>query len=420
MISYQQAVDLLLAHAPSLPVEAVPVAAAGGRVAAAEIAAKFAVPSFDNSAMDGFALRAADAASASPATPQILPVRGFVAAGSDAPVWQPGQAVQIMTGAPVPAGADAVVPVEDVAVERAETGAARHVTLTAAPSPGANIRRHGEDWRPGDVILRVGELVTPHHVMALAALGHGVAPVRARPRLTVLTTGDELLRPGPASVGQPPGGSRIYDSNSAFLLAAARQCGAEIRDGGHVPDTAEAFATALRGIIAHAQPGDIVISTGAVSKGDLDFVPAALAMAGAEIIFHRVAIRPGKPILFAKLPGGGGFFGLPGNPVSAAVGFRFFVVPLLRAALGMAPEQPWRLPLRQDFTGKPGLRLFLKAAWGVDAAGTTAAQVLPGQESFRIQPLTRANGWIVRREEAAMLRAGELVEFYPTQALAEG
>lgn len=414
MISYTRARALLEARASVLPVRLVALASVMGRIAAEDIAAGFAVPSFNNSAMDGFAVRAADCTQ----MPLRLPVCGFLAAGGAACAWQAGQAVQIMTGAAVPDGADSIIPIEDVTVERRADGTVASITLAAAPKLGAHIRRSGEDWQPSERLLRAGEKIAPHHVMGLAVQGIGAVAVREMPRIIVLTTGDEVLRVGEDCAGQPPGGNRIYDTNSPFLLSAARQFGAEAVDGGHIQDTRAAFAQALREIIARGRPGEMVLSTGAVSKGDLDFIPAALADVGAEIIFHRVAIRPGKPVLFALLPGGLPFFGLPGNPVSAAVGFRFFVVPLLRAAMGIPPERPWRLPLSQDYACKPGLRLFLKARLVLDDGGRVSASVLPGQESFRIQPLVRANGWIVRSEEEAALKAGRLVDVYPADPLA--
>ncbi len=413
MIPYAHAKALLLAHAGCAKALTLPLDEAVGRVAAAPVAAGFSVPSFDNSAMDGFALAAADAAAARPEQPLRLPVAAVAAAGGGPTLWRPGTVVQIMTGAALPPGPDTVVPIENVTVERDGDGVARAVTLTAPPRPGAHIRRRGEDFTPGDALVTAGEHLTPHQVMALAALGVGRLEVAAPPLLTVLATGDEVRPVTAASAGEAPGGDAIFNVNSPYLRTAARLWGGEIEEGGQVPDTRAAFAEALRTLMARNRPGQMVLSTGAVSKGEFDFVPAALADVGADILFHRVAIRPGKPVLFALLPGGVPFFGLPGNPISAAVGFRFFVVPLLRARLGLAPERPWRLPLARSHAVKPGYTVFLKAALSIGGGGTPRVEILPGQESFRIRPMLAANGWVAWDESCAELESGHLVDFYP-------
>ncbi|GLR67962.1 molybdopterin molybdenumtransferase MoeA [Acidocella aquatica] len=413
MISYAQALALLNTRAPRLQAETAPLAEALGRTAAGEIRAGFAVPSFDNSAMDGFAVRLADCEHASPQAPVVLPVTGVTAAGDHASPLAAGQAVQIMTGAMLPAAAEAVCPIEDVAVTRDADGAVTAITLTSAPAPGANIRGKGEDFRPEDVVTGEGTRLTSRHLMALAALGVGSVPVRQRPHVSILATGNEVRDVPAGQASATPGEAVIYNSNSPYLAAALREAGARVEYSGIIPDTQAAFAAALEGIIAQARPGQIILSTGAVSKGEFDFVPAALAALNAEILFHRVAIRPGKPVLFAMLPNGIPFFGLPGNPASAAAGFRFFVAPLLRAAWGLPPEPPLRVRLAETYQARPGLRIFLKAHLAIGADGVAAATILAGQESFRIQPMLHLNGWVVRPETVGNLQAGELVDFYP-------
>ncbi|OIR02020.1 molybdopterin molybdenumtransferase [mine drainage metagenome] len=413
MIPYLHAKELLLARAGAVRPVMLPLDQAAGRVAAAPVAAAFPVPSFHNSAMDGFALAADAAAGAKPEQPLRLPVAAVAAAGGGPALWRPGAVVQIMTGAALPPGPDTVVPIENVTVERGGDGVAQAITLTAPLRPGSHIRRQGEDFAVGDPLLAAGERITPHQIMALAALGVGRVMVAAAPLLTVLATGDEVRPVTADHDGAPPGGDAIFNANSPYLLAAAGLWGAETEDGGQVPDTRAAFAQALRGLMARNRPGRVVLSTGAVSKGEFDFVPDALADVGAEILFHRAAIRPGKPILFALLPGGIPFFGLPGNPISAAVGFRFFVVPLLRARLGLPPEMPWRLPLARPHAVKPGYTVFLKAALSIGGGGTPRVEILPGQESFRIRPMLAANGWVAWGESCSELESGHLVDFYP-------
>lgn len=413
MIPYAQAKALLLAHALDLPARRVALDQAVGRAAAEDVFAPFDVPSFDNSAMDGFAVRAADCAIEAGKSQARLPVGGVVAAGAPKAPWRAGQAIQIMTGAALTEGPDAVVPIENVSVERDAGGTPIFVTFREAVAPGANIRRRGQDFRSGDPLVHKGEWITPRHVMALAALGFGGVAVKEPPEVAILATGDEIRAVDASSDGLPPGGNAIFDANTPYLLSVARQCGLEATDGGQTPDTREAFVEVLRRLIEDRRGPRMAISTGAVSKGDFDFIPAALTDVGARIVFHRVAIRPGKPVLFAVLPGGIPFFGLPGNPISSAVGFRFFVMPLVRASFGLPEERPWRLPLLRDYQGPSGLKLFLKAALEFDARGAPAAVVLPGQESFRIKPMLQASGWIVSDENSPRMEAGQLVDFYP-------
>ncbi len=418
MISHSQALDLLHSRGPRLAAETVPLAEALGRMSAGTLRAGFAVPSFDNSAMDGFAVRLADCRGASPETPVVLPVSGVTAAGEPPARLSGGHAVQVMTGAMVPAGSEAVYAIEEVTPTRDASGAVSAITLRSAAAPGANIRGMGEDFRPGDVLTGEATRLTSRHVMALAALGVGSVPVYQRPHVCVLATGNEVRDVAPGQAGATPGETIIYNSNAPYLVGALREAGAQAAYGGIVPDRRDAFSTAVEGIIARARAGQIIVSSGAVSKGDFDFVPAALEALGAEILFHRVAIRPGKPVLFAMLEKRIPFFGLPGNPASAAVGFRFFITPLLRAAWGLGPEQPLRARLAGAYKGTPGLRVFLKARLSIGADGTAAVSILTGQESFRIQPMLGMNGWAVREAAAGSLEAGSLVDFYPADPFA--
>jgi molybdopterin molybdotransferase len=279
------------------------------------------------------------------------------------------------------------------------------------------VRAKGEDFQPCSLLASTGTRLQAQHLMAFAALGIGAVLVRRKPQISVLATGNEIQDVPPSQTSSPPGGTTIYNANSPYLVATMRAAGAEAHYGGLIPDTKAAFTATLEKLI-EAPPGRIIVSTGAVSKGEFDFIPAALADLGAEILFHRVAIKPGRPVLFAMLPGGIPFFGLPGNPISAAVGFRFFMMPLLRAAWGLPPEPPLRLRLSEAYAAKPGLRLFLKAELTIRADGTAAATVLPGQESFLISPLLKLNGWIVRDEAAGPMEAGSLVDFYPADPFA--
>lgn len=401
MIEYRAAIDCLLTDCALLPSEYCALDAAAGRVLAESITSRVDLPPFDNSAMDGFALRGAGATLAAGSE---FAVSGAQAAG-DASAATSGEAWEIMTGASVPFGLDTVVPVEQVTVLQRD-GAERptRIRLLAAVPPGQHLRRAGEDLRAGAMAINAGTLLGPQHLMLLAAIGVDRLSVRRRPKVAVINTGRELMDDPAAALAE----GAIRNSNGPFLVAALAQLGAEVVLRETVPDQPDAFVAVLERALAAA--ADIVISSGAVSMGRYDFVPATLMAGGAHIGFHKVAIRPGKPLLFARLAGGVLFFGLPGNPISCAVGLRFFVAPALRAITGLDQERSWRLPLRSAQSKKSGFRHFLKARIELDFAGQPQARVLDGQESFRIQPLALANAWVVLPEAATDLPAGSLVE----------
>jgi molybdopterin molybdotransferase len=393
-----EAVRLILAACAPLPAQEVPVAAAMGRVLAAPVLAPGALPPYDNSAMDGYAL--GGGAEALPAGSE-WPIEGEQAAGDGVARAQRG-AWEIMTGARLPEGLDRVIPVEQT--ERLE--APPRMRLLANVAPGDNVRSTGSDVATGEAVLAAGTVLAPQHLMLLAALGVAHVTVAGCPRVAVLCTGRELVD-DPAV---PLGAGQIRNSNGPFLAARLPRAGAELAHIETVGDEVDAFLAAFAR--ARAAGARVVVSTGAVSMGRYDFVPEALRRLGAEAIFHKLAIRPGKPLLFARLPDDTLFFGLPGNPIAVAVGLRFFVEPALRAMLGLPREVPWRVPLAADYAKKPRLRFHLKARVALDAQGQLAAQVLPGQESYRIRPLAEANAWVVVPLDATALPAGRLVEVY--------
>ena len=396
MISYAQALALVLAEAEPVVTQNIAPAEALGRVLAQDVSAPRSLPPFDNSAMDGFALRAADTRNA----PVDLPVSASMAAG-DAPLQGvPGGVVEIMTGAPVPGWCDTVVPVENVQVERGPEGAPVRVHFTGAVPKDRHIRRAGEDVQKGQVLLHAGTSVSAQAMAVLTALGLEHITVAARPAIALIGTGAEVVR-DPATALKP---GQIYDSNTPYLRAALAQAGyeAQVLAGSH--DDAEAFLQTLKA----AGKARIIISTGAVSMGRRDFVPQALARFGAHTIFHKCAIRPGKPVLFARLPGGAYFFGLPGNPVSAAVGLAFFVQPLLNRLVGRPAPALVYWPLKAPFRKKAPFTFFAKAR-----LEGGQIEILPGQQSFRIAPLLTANGWAVLPAGKAEFAAGDRVGFEP-------
>jgi molybdopterin molybdotransferase len=398
MIPYAEALALARGAARArrpLDEEEVPLAEAAGRVLARDLSAREAVPPFDNSAMDGYALAAAKAAK----VPAVLPVLGTILAG-DAPrcAVETGGAWRIMTGAPLPAGADAVVPVE----RTRERDGGKAVEVLEAPESGDYVRGAGRDFPAGAPACSAGTRLGARHLLALAATGHGRVPVRRRPRAALIATGRELVAPEEA-----PEPGRIRDASTAYLRAAVPALGAGLDFRGVVADDPADFRRRLDAVLAG--PCDLLLTTGAVSMGRADFVPEALAAAGAELSFHKTAVRPGKPVLFARFPRGPLVLGLPGNPVSTVAGLRFFAEPILRELLGRPPELPMRARLLGAVDKPAGLRCFFKARRREGGR----VEVLPAQASFQIHSLLDADCWAVLPEDGERAEDGLEIDTYP-------
>lgn len=396
-LSYEAALARLLAQAGTLPLETRTSDDAAGRVLAETVHARTPLPPFDNAAMDGYALRSGGRTIAAGS---VWPVAGRIVAG-DAPPRTPAQAWEIMTGAALPPGADSVVPYE----RTARLDGARMRVLEDI-EPARHIRRAGSDLQPGDPIAAAGTPVDATLRMLLAAAGIGQVQVGRAPRVAILSTGDELVADADASLQA----GQIRASNGPFLQSALSEAGARVLACRTLGDDPTRFAQALAEVAGEA---DLVLTTGAVSAGAHDFVPAALAKAGAQPLFQGVAIRPGKPLLAARLAQGPLLLGLPGNPVATVVGLRFFAVPLLRHWLGRPRERPLLARLAEPVRGRGALRGFLKAHVAHDADGVLRVRVLAGQESFRIASLLQANAWATLAPEAGELPAGTRVEVYP-------
>lgn len=405
MISVHDAQAMVRVACAVQSTERVPAALSLARVLSEDIHSPIDLPPFDNTAMDGYALYCGGKTIAAG---REFAVRGEQAAG-DGESHVDGQgAWEIMTGARMPDGLDAVVPVEQIEVlARDAGGRATRIRTSADVAPGQHVRRAGEDIAQGALALAAGTWLGPQHLLLAAGLGLAELPLRQRPKVALLCTGRELVD-DPAQPLQP---GQIRNSNGPFLAARLQAAGAEVVLRQTVPDDAEAFQQALsRALSAGAQ---LVLSTGAVSMGRYDFVPPTLTALAADILFHKVAMRPGKPLLFARLPGGQLYFGLPGNPVSSAVGLRFFVEAALRVMLGLPEERAWQLPLLQSTQKKPGFRLHQKARLQVSADGRLGVELLKGQESFKTRPLLAATVWAALPADASELPAGSRVDIYP-------
>jgi molybdopterin molybdotransferase len=407
VISFEQALMAVRQRATPQPDVMLAADAALGHVLAEDLIATDSLPGFDNAAMDGFALSAAHLA-----LPLGAPIalHGVQAAG-DARLTLGAAACRIMTGAMVPDGTATVVPVEEATVHIAADGTQTFVLNTPA-NAGMHIRRAGEDVCAGSCVFSAGTRLLPQHRMLLAALGITQVNVRASVAVAVLCTGSELVE-----AGAPLVDGFIRNSNGPYLCAALSMMGAAIALYRNVPDSAKAYVDAVRE--AERAGSRIILSTGAVSMGVHDFVPEALRALGAEVVFHKLQMRPGKPTLFAVLPSGALLFGLPGNPMSCAVGARFFVQAALRQMQGLPPELPVRAVLQAPLRKKPGWTLIQKATLVVSKAAQLQVRVLDGQESFRIHPFAKANAWAVLPESDSELPAGTLLECYPLQSFPE-
>jgi molybdopterin molybdotransferase len=401
MIGYPDALSRILAQCAPLAPEPCASGESMGRVLAAPVIALADLPPFDNAAMDGFALAGDD----SPvAAGSVHAIAGRQAAG-DAPSDSGGLAFEIMTGARMPEGLDRVV-----AVERTENLSADDeapgIRLLDSVARGQNVRYAGSDIAIGQTVLTAGRRIDPSAAMQLAALGVTGIPVMKRPRVAIISTGKELSD----DPSQPLAPGAIRNSNGPYLEGALHMAGAEVVSRVTVDDTVDTFRTALGHALAAGV--DIVISTGAVSMGRYDFIPDTVRELGAEVLFHKVAIRPGKPLLFARFANGPLVFGLPGNPISTAIGMRFFVTPALRAMGGLPAERPLRAVLDSAPRAASALRHFLKATLRMGDDGRLHAELLAGQESFRIRPLVEANAWVVVPEAGS----GEVVDVYSLDA----
>jgi molybdopterin molybdotransferase len=385
----------VLAGVTPLAPRLVRVTEALGLALAADVHASVSLPAFDNSAMDGYAVRARDVAGATPEHPVVLPVAGEIGAGQARLTELPeGAVAKIMTGAPVPAGADAIVPYEDT-----DRGA-EQVTVTAPAAAGAHVRPLGDDVHAGDLVLPAGTVLGPRHVGLLSAVGFAEVAARPRPRVAVLSTGSELRDPGTELDHDS-----IYDGNSYLLAAAVQKAGAEPMRVGIVPDDAASFLRVLDEVLVDA---DLVVTSGGVSQGDFDVVKAALRERG--VWFGPVAMQPGKPQGFGVLDGVP-ILTLPGNPVSSYVSFEMFVLPAIRTLMGVAPvSRPlWDARLSSAMTSPAGRRQFMRGQVGYDARGRFV-EPIGGPGSHLIGALAHANALIVVPEDVTRLAQGDLVE----------
>ena len=377
MLTVEEALEQILSRTAALESESVDVGAALGRVLAESIVSRREIPPWPNSSMDGYAIRAGDTL----VGPARLRVVGRVAAGAlPSRPLETGETFRIFTGAPLPDGADAVVPQEDVEVD------GDHVRIPGSVATGAFVRPRGEDVRRGDRVLVPGQLLGPAEIGLLATLGHSPVRVHRRPRVAVLSTGNEL-----ADLGAEPGPGQIPNTNTYSLMAQVKEAGAVPSNLGIVPDEIEAIEARLR----WAREADVLISSAGVSVGELDLVREALTRSGAELHLWRVSMRPGKPLTFGSL-GRRLVFGLPGNPVSAMVTFELFVRPALLTMGGRTVAERPRLRARaRSPIANPGQRRgYLRVRLRRNGDGFEA-ELTGDQGSAILRSMTLADGLAV-------------------------
>jgi molybdopterin molybdotransferase len=391
MPSYDDARLLILDRVAPVGSERLPLLAAAGRVAAEDVISPRAMPPFDNSAMDGFAIRVADCTHG-----HFLRISGYLPAGvDDGGTLQPGTAIPIMTGAPLPSGCDAIVPFEN-AEER--DGAARPL---GAVSLGQHIRRAGEDVRAGDIVIPAGTQLRPAEICAAAAIGFDHVTVYRKPRVAILSTGDELV-----DVGQPLTPGKIVNSNSVALAAAVLEAGAEPVLLGIAADTAASH----REKIEQGLTADVLITSAGVSTGDRDLVRSVLAHIGVEEIFHRVDVKPGGPTAFA-VKNGRPIFCLPGNPVAALLMFESFVRPALLKMLGnQRVVRRTVSAVLQDGARKSPNKTKLQRVRVIEDQGHLVACSAGDQNTGMLGTLVRAHGFAVLDAVRTFYAPGEEVE----------
>ncbi|MFF8913930.1 gephyrin-like molybdotransferase Glp [Streptomyces sp. NPDC015032] len=414
--------DILGAVRPLEPIE-LQLHDAQGCVLVEDVVVEIALPPFDNSSMDGYAVRVADVEGADEEFPAVLTVIGDVVAGSaglpgDRSVG-PGEAARIMTGAPLPAGAEAVVPVEWTdggtgggpadtmrAHRDAPEGASGEVRVHRPVEARAHVRARGSDVGPGDLALRAGSVIGPPQIGLLAAIGRSTVKVRPRPRVVVISTGSELVQPGEELTG-----GRIYDSNSFALTAAARDAGAIAYRVGAVTDDADELRATIEDQLIRA---DIVVTTGGVSVGAYDVVKEALSSVGDEdepgsgIDFRKLAMQPGKPQGFGSIgPDHTPLLALPGNPVSSYVSFELFVRPAIRVLMGLQdvnrPTVRAALNTDEALSSPAGKRQFLRGTYDAQAGTVTP---VGGSGSHLIAALAQADALIVLPEDVTSAEPG--------------
>jgi molybdopterin molybdotransferase len=408
MLTVREAVDRVVGEVGALAVEQVPLLDAPGRVLAADATARYTLPACANSAMDGYAVRAADLAGASAESPRLFRVLETVPAGRfPSKAVGAGEATRIMTGAPLPVGADSVLRVEDT------DGGVEVVRAINDRDCGKNVRPRGEDFREGEVVLTAGQAVGPAQVGVLASLGHASVAVHRAPRVAILGSGDELVDLD--RFEEVVAGEKIVASNSYTLHALVRACGGIPVPLGNAADSLDSMRDIFKRAV-EAKP-DLILSSAGISVGEFDYTRDALGWLGADLKFWKVRMRPGAPIGFGTIAGIP-WIGLPGNPVSVMVTFELFARPAILRMLGHTRVFRRPVPVTLEERVKIGARLthFLRAIVTAHPTGALTARLTGPQGSGILTSMARANALLVVPEDRPVHEAGETLSALPLAA----
>lgn len=405
MLSVTEAVHHVVSHVGPLDVESVTLRDSAGRVLTDDVRATYTLPAYNNAAMDGFAVRADDLRGASAASPKRLRVIETVPAGKFPTLSvSAGDATRIMTGAPLPMGADTVLRIEDT------DGGVTHVQALNDRDCGKNVRPRGEDFREGDVVLSTGDVIGPAQIGVLASLGNPIVQVHRAPRVAILGSGDELVELD--QFDRVMAGEKIVASNSYTVHAMVQALGGIAIPLGNAGDTPEAMREIFqRAVDAHP---DLIVSTAGISVGEFDFTRDALAALGAELTFWKVRMRPGAPIGFGTVAGIP-WIGLPGNPVSAMVTFELFARPAILKMLGHRRifRQPVAVQLEEPVSTTARLTHFLRAVVTAHPTGTVTARLTGPQGSGILTSMARANALLIVPEDRSSCSAGDTLSALP-------
>ncbi len=402
LISYGEALELIHRRVTPVAPKRIALPDLPGTTLAEDVIAHEDSPPFDNSAMDGYAVLAADVTQASSGTPAVLRVVEEIFAGPLLPLkeLQPGWAAKIMTGAPIPRGADAVVMVESSKEENGQ------VSIFSSAGPGQNIRARGSELKKGDSLLRAGSKIGSAEIGLLALQGILEASARENPRVALMTSGDELIDPE-----ELPRGGQVRNANTYTLSAELKTWGCPVIDLGIAPDEPSAIRSRLeRGL----QEAPVLITTGGVSAGEKDYLPRILHEMGAEIVFHKAGIKPGKPVLFA-LWKDRSLFALPGNVVSVLTTFHLFVKPALRRLVGRDPwnNPVWYVRLASSMSNAGGRTQFVRCRLSHSPAGLPIAIPTGQQGSGMLSSMRGADGFAVIPADVSAVDEFEVLEFIP-------
>ena len=400
MKNYTEALQIIEQEVSSFGTEEVDVRSANG-VISDDIFSSRSVPLFSNSAMDGYCLRSSITDKAGSDNQIEFRVKGSIFAGDEPPSnTKDSDVYEIMTGAKMPDDMDTVLPVEKGKLIKKD--GSKFLLINEPVKKNANVRKSGEDFQKDDLILSKGSLINDHHKIGMIMNNIRTVELFRKPLIGVLTTGNELNRNSSSS---------IPNSNGPFLESVVHSMGLECTMNLHAEDQINLIINQIQKLKDSGV--NIILTSGGVSAGKADFIPAALTEMGAEILFHKLWIRPGKPVLMAKFPGGQIVFGLPGNPVSVAVGFRFLVAQAIRIAQGRKLEKPIASKNSISYKKSEKFCLFAKAIARVDEDGQIHTEVMSGQESFKVKPFRDANCWAMIPEGIETIKKGESISIYP-------